>query len=359
MTCVALASVVAVGVVMRDDGDHRAPRAASESASATPAPLHTVLLAHVREDGATTFAVLLATDPDTGDTSALQVPANVEAQVPSLGLQLLRDVTRLGDAALLPLTVANLTGLRIDEALVLDTPKLNAALAAAGPVAVTLRNPVRYEYGTVVRKYPEGPQTLAPDDLGILLVAMPAGGERDHLEAARSALLGWTARLADPAAADALRAAVPSLAPIITASIGTVDSTTLPVTPAGVGDEERFALDAERAEALVAERFASARLGGDGERVRVEVRNGTGGVAVSRQVAELVIPTGATVTLTGNVPGFGVPRSEVLYYRDRDAAAARAVAAALAITRVRESSQNVTAVEVSVIIGADFAPPPS
>ena len=64
------------------------------------------------------------------------------------------------------------------------------------------------------------------------------------------------------------------------------------------------------------------------------------------------------MTRTDNVPGFGVAESQIQYQDEADADAAHRLAEALGIVRVTAAAQPVNVVDVSIVIGADFAPAP-
>jgi hypothetical protein len=84
--------------------------------------------------------------------------------------------------------------------------------------------------------------------------------------------------------------------------------------------------------------------------------NGTGAIALTQAVAERIVPAGGEITLTGNVPGFGVRHTSVVYYRKSDLPAARRVAAALGVGSVAEGNVPLDVVDLTVVVGADFHP---
>jgi hypothetical protein len=92
----------------------------------------------------------------------------------------------------------------------------------------------------------------------------------------------------------------------------------------------------------------------EGTRPRVELLNGVGGVGITQRVAGIVVPAGGEVTLTGNVPGFGVNRTRVVYYRPEARAAAARLAKALRVGEVVPAADAIDVVDVTIIVGRDF-----
>ncbi|MEM9997288.1 MAG: LytR C-terminal domain-containing protein [Bacteroidota bacterium] len=92
-----------------------------------------------------------------------------------------------------------------------------------------------------------------------------------------------------------------------------------------------------------------------GEIIQVDVRNGCGDAGLAATTTAFLRDRGFDVVESGNVPDFGVERSEVVD-RIGDEAAALKVAAALGIpeARVREERRDVY-LDASVILGCDYA----
>jgi hypothetical protein len=86
----------------------------------------------------------------------------------------------------------------------------------------------------------------------------------------------------------------------------------------------------------------------------VELLNGTGEVGITQQVARKIVPAGGEVRLTGNVPGFGVKETRVVYYRDESRSAAEQMLRALGVGKIARGEQQVDVVDVTVVVGADW-----
>jgi hypothetical protein len=131
------------------------------------------------------------------------------------------------------------------------------------------------------------------------------------------------------------------------AHVSSADATRLLLGPTTGGSLQHLAtVQADLPDALLT--TASRR--------RVEILNGTGAVALTQNVARLVVPAGGEITLTGNVPGFGVKHTTVVYYRPDDLPEANRIAAALGVGSVAKGNVPLDVVDVTVVVGSDFHP---
>lgn len=90
-------------------------------------------------------------------------------------------------------------------------------------------------------------------------------------------------------------------------------------------------------------------------RIRVEVLNAAGKAGLARQVMDRLRAEGFDVVYFGNAEAFGRDSSEVLD-RVGKPAAARRVADALDIERVRTELDSALYLDVTVVLGQDWAP---
>lgn len=310
--------------------------------------VRTNLVAIDGDDGSSATVMLLAAGTDGATSTVVQIPGALEMEVPGLDRQPVSGLSRLGGAATLRLGIENLLGVRVDETTVIPPADAKAALTSTGALTIDLRNPVDLSAVPGGRKFPDGRQRVSASEAWLLLTTVPPGGERDHLDAARSVLTAWSLSGGN-------RSALPPEVAAIARSHAAFQ--TLPVQPSGVGDIERFTLDRAAAPIALKRWFPGAlqRLGPG--RPKLEIRNGSGAVGVTQAAATVVVPLGTQVVLTGNVLGFGVTASEVDYYRIGDRAAAHAVAKALGIDNVKRVENNVNVVDITVILGSDFQGP--
>ena len=94
----------------------------------------------------------------------------------------------------------------------------------------------------------------------------------------------------------------------------------------------------------------------DGERIVVEVLNGAGRRGLARAATRVLREAGFDVVYFGNV-GQTVAVTEALARRGDSALAVR-VARALGANRVRVAVDTLLRVDVTILLGADYRPPP-
>jgi hypothetical protein len=345
----ALALVVALGAVLRsDDGGAAAP-----ARSAPPGRSRgsgTLLLGHRGADGR--LDLLLVVGSQGSSSSVLMLPVATQVEVPSLGPQALADLPDDGNGALVQTTVGNVLGVAIAKTVMLDDAHLDAALAAAAPIPVDLHHSVEFA-GSRDAAIPAGAHQVPTGDAARLLVGRQPGSELDRLVTVQDVVEGWMRRLRDPAVARRTLAAQPGLAALVAAARASDRRTdTLPVQSVATGGGEQFEVRSGDVRRSVATAFPGAQLDA-GRRPRVEILNGTGAVGLAQGISAHVVPAGGQVTLTGNVPGFGVAKTQVVYYRSHDRAAARRMLAALGCGALKAAGTPIGVVDVTIIAGAD------
>jgi hypothetical protein len=349
----ALALLAGAGVWLRD----RDPESSGGGGgSGVPALQRTgALIGHTTIDGATDLLILLGRTSEDG--SVLLLPTATQVEVPSLGIRTLGQVSSLGTDELLTTTVENLSGVRAGAPTLGGDASLAAALAPAAPFTVQLPNDV-VPKGASRPETTSGTHRVSAEEALRLLTVQEEGSEVDHLVTVQAVLTAWFARLRDPKVAAATRRAAPELAaPLIAvATTGTPSFDTLPVDSIGTSGDERLRVRSAAMPALAERMFPDARLGIDGSRPRVEILNGVGTVGLAQAVAARIVPVGAEVRLTGNWPGFGIPATQVVYYRDRDRRAAQVILDAVGVGTIRKAGRAVGITDVTIIVGADFEP---
>lgn len=351
---VLLIAAVAVTVVVRRSSSTSAKRATREPAVVpVSAVTPTFLFAHRDANDRLDLVALVENGKRGG--SVVLVPTATQIEVPALGTQTVADLSRLGDDAVLQTGVENALGVRVGQVLVLNDLGLVGALKPAGELIVRFRQPVEPSEGAPRQILAAGRQTISSDDAAIVLAHPDRTKELDHLVAVQAIFEGWIAALHNPDVARQTQDRVPQLQPFV--KLGEAGETrvdTVPVQAIGGGGETRFQIREADLGAMLAATMPSARLAGSGHRPRVEVLNGVGSVGVSQKVAACLVPAGAHVTLTGNVRGFGVPTTQVRYATESDAQVAQEYATLLGAGIVGRS-KALDVVDVSVVVGADFA----
>lgn len=352
---------VAAGLMAAAAGSPRPDAGGPSDPGADPVPVDdsqwVSLLAHVGADrGLDLFAVMGFEDGKNG--SVLLLPPSTLVDVPSLGTQPLSEIVRLG-SPWVQVTVSNLLGININETVLLDDARLAGTFAPSVRMELDLSHEVHVVDDAGTFSLPSGNQTVdAAIAVRALLTPEADPGELAHQVTIRSVLEGWRATLRTARTAEAVRVVEPAIATIVERASTRLHYDTLPVDGISIGGATRFTARRADMERLVAERFSWAVLNGGKPRPRVEIRNGTGVVGIIPAVAALVVPAGGEVTMTGDVPGFGVATTEVGYYDEADRTAAVKLAAVLGIAKVARAADPLDVVDVTIVLGEDFPPPP-
>jgi len=104
---------------------------------------------------------------------------------------------------------------------------------------------------------------------------------------------------------------------------------------------------------IVLRAFPHSQLGDRGRRPRVEILNGTGALGVAQVVASKVVPAGGRVTLTNNLPGFGLHKTQIVYADDTWRTAAQRILDAMGCGSLRKTDKNIGVADVSILVGSD------
>jgi hypothetical protein len=357
-----LAAAAVFGLVAAVAGSPRDATATSNGPTRTSAttrttaaavlPAHTLLFGHVGGDGRLDLLVAYGWERDATRGTAVLVPSNTMVEVPSLGPQALADVPRLASAKLLRVVVENALGVHFDGQVLVDDTKLAALLAPAKQLRVDFSEATRVDDSAGTIAFRAGAQRI---DAAAAMRVLAARGsdELSHLVAVGAVLDGWRAALAKPAVANATVAVDQRVLPMTLGAKARVQTSALPVERLSTGGSERFRVRDDDADGLLREAFRWAMIA-RGTRPRVELLNGVGSVGLTQAVAARIVPAGGEVTLTGNVPGFGVRATKVVYYRAGARDAARRFAEALGVGQVVRAADAIDVVDVTVVVGKDF-----
>lgn len=366
----------ALGSWFGDDAKVVSDEGAADAAAATVAGRRTVLVATLDEPGGqrVTDVQLLALDED-GAAAIVLVPASVVTDVPGYGLIPLSDAGGLGGVPLLELTIENALDVPVDASVTMTPDAWAALFARSGGFEVTVPEAIDATGpdGAVTRVFEPGAQVLDGPGLATLLtVDVPGESELAALPRTQAVLEGFLAATSkDPAAvfadgAPMLETAAPGVVEEVVRTLAAaraedrLDVVTLPVEPVGAGDDVVYQV-AERGRALAVDVLGAgtADPGSAGAGVRLEVLNGNGRVGVGAEVAALLVPLGYVIPITGNADSFDVAETVVTVREDDPAllAAAREVVATLGVGRVAISGLPSTTVDITLVVGADWAPP--
>lgn len=344
-----LALAVVVGVVVRATDDSESAAPGSDAAAKSP-EADTLLLVHHSLLFGNDLIALVGRDGRRG--SVLLVPSSTQLDVPSLGVATLGQVPVDDGGARIANSVENVIGVDIGKTIVVDDAALTAMLGPAAPMSVDLHAPV--DLLDRDAKYPEGIQKVSAAQATELMGGPQAVDELDRLVTASSVFDAWLERLRDPKVAQATRADQADLVALVDAGQAPdhrID--TLGVESIATGGGERFVVREPELAAYVAGAFPSARLGKKGERPRVEILNGTGALGAAQAVADAVVPAGGKVTLTGNLPGFGLPTTQIVYYRDEWREAAQRIVDGMGCGSLRRETRDPKIADVTVLVGFD------
>jgi len=280
------------------------------------------------------------------------VPVATQLDVPSQGVSTLQEIPTDDGGARLTNAVENVVGVDVGSTVLVDDAELTALLGPAAPVDVTLADAV--EFTDRPARYRSGGQPLSAAQASELLSAPQSVNELDRLVTVGAVVRGWLERLRDPRIARATTRLEPALAPLV-ATAGAADRRidTLPVESIATGGGERFNVRLQDLIAAVRDAFPQALLGRNGVRPRVEILNGTGALGVAQAVADKAVPAGGRVTLTDNYPGFGITKTQVVYYDDAHREAAERILDAMGCGSLRKAGQDVTFADVTILVGSD------
>jgi LytR cell envelope-related transcriptional attenuator len=327
----------------------------STTAPRPPTPARTVLIAHIGTTHRLDLLAVAGVGVGGRVGSVVFVPTTTLVEVPSFDTQALLDVPRLGQSTLLATTVANALGLHFDQVLVVSNAKLTALLAPAHRLNVTFGRSVQVDDAAGTLAFTTGRAVITAADATRLLIGSSTVGTLDRLVTVQAVLEGWFAALRTASVARATERVTSAAKSLVELAHAEVGFDTMPVDVLSSGSTTRYELRQPDADQLIRADFPFALLA-PGKRPRVEILNGTGAISLAQAVAQKIVPAGGEITLTGNVPGFGVRRTSVVYYRSADLPAARRIAAALGVGSVAEGNIPIDVVDLTVVVGADFHP---
>ena len=359
----ALAGLVAFAVRNLGDVDD-VPAAPATSGTSVVPPAGPVppraLLVQQDAAGGVASVTVAAVGPGGAGGSMVFLPVGTMVEVPSFGLNPLREAFALGGVELLQQSAENLLGIAFDVVAVVSPDELVELVGPAGALRVDLPRAVEEVTGAgrIETVFPAGPVDVAPGDVPSLLERRGTGSDLDRLVRHQAFWESWLGALGeDPRTRPAASAAGGWGEVLASLASGPVGYDLLPVEvlAAGTGsDDDLYAVQAEEVRALVQE-VAPGAVAGAADRVRVQVLNGTGTPGLAQEVQPALAPAGAVVTLTGNADRFDYATTQVVFYRDEHLDAARAVQRALGVGEVVRSLVVLDVVDVTVVIGADFA----
>ena len=368
LAAVVVLSGATVALVDRGggSGDEAAEPVGAGSTSVVPeeptppvAAPRALLVQQGASGGLVSLTVLVVDESGAGGRLVF-APVGTMVEVPSFGLNPLREAFALGGLPLLQQSTENLLGIVFDQVSLVGPEELTALVEPAGVLAVELGASVEVVAGggRVETLFPAGVVDVAPDGVARLLEERGSGSDLDRLVRHQAFWRTWLAAIAGNDAAAPPAGTAGGLGETLAAlAEGEVGYDLLPVevlaTGTGPGDD-LYAVREDELEALVAEVAPGSGVASS-DRIRVQVLNGTGAPGLSQQVQPALAAAGAVVSLTGNADRFDHQLTQVVFYRDEDLEAAQAVRQALGVGEVVRSLVPLDVVDVTVVVGADFA----
>ncbi|MFA5892042.1 MAG: LCP family protein [Actinomycetota bacterium] len=368
---VALAVLAAIGVGVFT------VQKSSPAAPSTPAPMivqDTLLLVLSLRDDLSHQAdslTVFAAGHEGDRPVALFIPVGTLGTIPGQGFEAIGRALSVQSLRAQRLAVENLLGIEIDETQEIDDAVFSSFVDELGGIEIrdgdsTADNgpgssgseaqrmsgseAVRYlthreESGTEIQRFVRARRVwdavaaAKPEDIERALTNTAANSlERDGRRALARAL-GWFAAT-EP---------------------GARGYEVLPVDIVGSGgSEEVYAVQEDGLDALVRRRFTSSafvRGQAPSMRPRAEIRNGNGTPEAGLRAADALIRGGIRIALTGNAPSFDVATTRIIGYSDDAAGVAlsRDVRELLGLGRVEFGTRGQTVVDVTVVLGKDFA----
>ncbi|HWB72064.1 MAG TPA: LCP family protein, partial [Egibacteraceae bacterium] len=353
-----------------------------------PARQDTLLLVrHSQDPGGATGVTLLAASPGDARSLVLFVPIGTLVEVPGFGLDRLGLAYQYGGPALVEASLENALGIAIDHTAAVSDSGLAALLGRVGglELAVPERLVLRAGDGAAMVRFEPGGQFLDGPRLAEYWGFVQRG--EDELASFSRQQLVWerllAAAAADPTVVERLLAGG---APQLETDAETVwlqsllaglaqaqasdrlSFTLLPVQPFGAAgsvataDAASFRLDEQAAAELVGSLLLASVPDGDASAaVRVQVLNGVGVPGIGQLVDERLEGGGFRIVLTDNASRFDFAQTRIVVYDESPASidAAQRVHERLGVGTILVSRQPQTVVDLTIVVGADFAAQPN
>ena len=339
-------------------------RPAPEAAVPDPVPVAgegESVLVKVVDGDVVVGAALAAAHPNGPDTMIL-FPAALSAIVPGYGTWDLAFAAEVDDPDLLALTLTNLLGARVDGTIEVPAAALAAALDGT---ELELPSPLLVEEGTDQVVAAAAGSSARP--AATLQRILTEQGTDDQLSwmvrqgAVWQALVeAWQTddsvvfEVIEASSGDVVvgRSVLESLAADEAGTVTAAQVESLDTFGTGA---ERYRLQVDDAAALVDERMAWLDLV-VGERIRIEILNGTGEVGITAPIAAALVKDGYRIVRTDNADTLDFSETRVVGHTLDNQQSALAVQGLLGFGEVRiEQRQPSLVVDVTVIVGDDFS----
>jgi hypothetical protein len=324
-------------------------------------PTPTLLVAQIDADeGLVAVTVLVLTGEGVGSVVLVPASTAVKTEDDSLTTLALRYQSEGLDA--LQAAVGAILGTGMGDAVTVDAKAWADLVAPVAPLSVDNPDAVTGADGTTI-VFPKGTISLKSTEVGSFLALARVGSDEVNRLTRHQAF--WKAWL-NNVAASANEQVVPGETEtglgrfVRTLAVARVDYQVLPVRRVEIpgSDVVVYAPETEQVANLIAVIVPFPVGAPPGSRARVRVLDGTGTLDHGLPAAPLVVQAGGQVDQIGNATSFDIVDTQIVYYDDARKVDAEAMREALGVGTVLQSVDQGDAVDLTIILGADYAANP-
>ncbi len=314
-----------------------------------------------------TPTLLLIQVDDTGQLAGLTVASQTSDKVggvvfipvttvPAEGKAPLSRVFADSGQSALVSAVQALLGAGMQEVQVIDANQWASLLTNVGPLSFVASETIDVPG---VGTFPKGPIVLEPSAVGGYLATPSLSG--DDLSRLHRNEEFWNALIVKLATGPVelrgdTEAGLTHFLPALAKAQVAVEA--LSVKPVPTLDRKGTLYLAPDAQAQIARIIPFPIEATPGSRLRTRVLDGTGKLEHGVGATPALVAAGAQISGIGNAAGFDVKTTQVIFYEDTQRPAAEKLLAALGVGELAKSADPVHDVDVTVILGGDYAAKP-
>ena len=304
------------------------------------------------------------------------IPTSTLTEIPGYGYDSIGKAMALGRVPLQEIAVENMLGMQIDHTLLLPDSTVSRLVDRSGGVDVEVKTRLMAPSGDnlLVPVFEPGRQHM--DGRATVKFLEYQGQNEDELARFARAKAVWEALYGRFAGTDASKLgsiwqgfggslitdAPPAdvgafFAAFAGAGTDARSYVPLPVEAVGSGGaEDAFRVKQDELETRISSSFAASKPAtGPGSGARVQILNGNGEPEIGLAVADLLVPAGFRIADTGNASSFGFKVTRIVVYREADIDIAQKIRSLLKLGRIEIARTRQTIVDVTVVVGRDFA----
>lgn len=322
-------------------------------------PTPTMLLLQVDDKKRlNSVTVLSLTAADTG--GVILIPKSTVLQIPGIGDIPLDKAYETGGAVAVQRGVEAILQAGLGETQVVDAAQWSDLVKPVAPVA--LQSPDVVGDGTGAVFFPKGALSLRPDQVGPYLSTVTPGS--DDLNRLLRQQNFWKAWLAKVQAGKANPGVLPGETDsglgryVRRLADAQVTIQPLPVSAAPTFIGTVYVPVADDVRQLVSQIIPFPVSSIPGARVRTRILDGTGRLDHGISAAPLLVRGGAQIDAVGNAARFDYTTTELVYSDENVRPQVERLREALGIGALRKTDSTAQAVDVTVVLGSDFAASP-